>query len=124
MKRVHIVYARAEGARCSYHCRTYLDLKVGDTVLMLHESGNVRLATITDIKDKDNEFIKPWIVERLDIEDLKRKVSIGNEMALLDKKMMARYEEFVRNEGFEELAVRDDEMSSMLTRYRELTDEI
>ena len=124
MKKVHIVYVKIGDSHSSYHCRTYLDLAIGDTVLMAYDTCSLKLATVIGIKDKDNEMVRPWIIEKLSKEEIRSRIEKGCEMADLDKRMMAKYEEFVRNEGFEELAERDAEMSALLSRYRELSDEI
>ena len=60
----------------------------------------------------------------LDKEEMQKHIGIGKEMAKLDKAMMARYEEFIRNEGFEELAEKDEEMAEMLAKYKGLQDEV
>lgn len=124
MKRVHIVYARTEGSHCSYHCRTYLDLRKDDTVIVSYQSGDIKLATITDVKEVDNEMIKNWIVRKVDKDEMQKHIEIGKEMAKLDKAMMARYEEFIRSEGFEELAEKDEEMAELLAKYKGLQDEV
>ena len=131
MKRVHIAYARMEGSKSSYHCRTYLDLEVGDKVLVCYSSGILRLAEVTGVKDKDDPMVTLWVVEKISPEAIQSHIERGREMAELDSKMaeldskmMVKYEEFVRNEGYKELAMRDSEMSEFLTRYKELADEV
>ena len=124
MKRVHIAYARMEGSKSSYHCRTYLDLEVGDKVLVCYSSGTLRLAEVTGVKDKDDPMVTLWVVEKISPEAIQSHIERGREMAELDSKMMVKYEEFVRNEGYKELAMRDSEMSEFLTRYKELADEV
>lgn len=124
MKKVHIVYVQTEGAKCSYHCRTYLDLAIGDKALVMFSSGEMRLGTVTDIKLNDNSSINVWAVMRIDIDEIKRHINIGTQLAELDKAMMTRYEDFVRNEGFEELAGRDPKMQELYTEYKNLLEEI
>lgn len=124
MKKVHIVYVQTEGAKCSYHCRTYLDLTIGDKALVMFSSGEMRLGTVTDVKSNDNSSINVWAVMKIDIEEIKKHVAIGTQLGELDKAMMARYEDFVRNEGFEELAGRDPKMQELYTEYKNLLEEI
>lgn len=124
MNKVHIVYVQTEGAKCSYHCRTFLDVEIDDRVLVMFSSGEMKLGRVTNVKEEDNENIMVWLVEKINTEKIKKNIRIGEQLGKLDKSMMARYEDFVRKEGFEDLAGRDPKMQELFTEYKSLLEEL